>query len=64
MAKREVVHPKLFMRVNGERKHLAPGTLVDLTDEQVERLGKKVAIPGSTKVVTADVELDLDANDE
>ena len=38
----EVVHPKLYMAVNGNLQHCAPGTQLNLGAKQADSLGKKV----------------------
>lgn len=52
--KRVVTHDKLYMRVDGKTVHVAKGTELSLTEEQAERLGKKVADAKKAASVTAD----------
>ena len=54
MAKRIVKHPKLYMRVGGKVQHLAVGTEVDLSEEQIKKLGKKVGTKSTKPTVKAD----------
>lgn len=47
--KRVVVHPKLYMAVEGKLQLVPVGTELTLTTEQAERLGKKVVDPAEQK---------------
>jgi len=46
-----VVHPKLFMRVNGKLQHVKPGTELALSKKQAEKLGKKLKIATPARTV-------------
>ncbi len=45
----EVVHPKLYMAVNGEIQHIVKGTQLALNKTQATRLGAKVKQLGKGK---------------
>lgn len=47
--KRTVVHPKLYLRVDGKLQHVKKGTEVTITKEQCENLGAKLADPAKQK---------------
>ena len=47
--KRIVVHPKLYLRVDGKLQRVPPGTEVTVTKAQAESLGKKLADPADAK---------------
>ncbi len=47
--KRVVVHPKLYMAVDGKLQRIPPGTEITITKEQCERFGDKVADPSGRK---------------
>lgn len=47
--KRIVVHPKLYLAVEGKLQRVPPGTEITITKEQCERFGSKVADPSKQK---------------
>lgn len=50
MSKKMIVeHPKLNFVVKGKSKHLPKGSEVELSDDQIKRLGKKVRDPSKTQ---------------
>ena len=58
--KREVAHPKLYLRVGGKLQHVKKGTQLTVTEGQAARLGAKLvdpAVKAEVDVSTAEAEL-------
>lgn len=49
IVKRIVVHPKLYMAVEGKLQHVKVGTELKLSASQAERLGAKLIDPAEQK---------------
>ena len=47
----EVVHPKLYMAVEGVLQHVEAGTQLVLNEDQAKSLGKKVTALGEKKTI-------------
>jgi hypothetical protein len=56
-----VKHPKLHLMVAGKLTHVKPGTKINISEGQVERLGKKVAKASDEETVEVDAGTDATA---
>jgi len=50
-ATHEVVHPRLFLGVNGKLQHVEKGTLIVLGTNQAKKLGDKVKSLSDKKTI-------------